>query len=180
VHVTKVNLIVWLVFGVGVVVILICAAVSNMRDKPRRATLRPFNDKVEEYLRIPRVSNQGAKAPGPLKGKVLPINLDTKEVDDSLFFELADDLRPTTPEEVGTLVLLQWGSRQVGRYGEMGGSASVQTCSVVVLDKERGKIVGETEVEGGPPPRTGSRLRGASGSRPTDKVIAYLYSLPRR
>ncbi len=167
----KIFLLILLAAGLGV------GGFFGIRYLVRQGELGPFNDKIGEYMAPAK-----PKAPEDnpyVKGKVIPVNLKSKDVD-WLYYDLPDDLRPASPADVGTVVWLDWGERKVGQYGASGGGAFVQTVRVTVIDKARGAIVGEAYLEGGPPPKTSRRGASASGSKPTDRVVTYLRGLPRR
>lgn len=109
----------------------------------------------------------------------------TKQFNCHEFFFLPDDLRATTPEEVGTIIWLSWGSRQVGHYGEVEyhKPACRIKCRMTIIDKKRNSIIGEKEFLGGPPPKTTSAsfdLQGDYGNKPTPAITSYIESLPRK
>jgi hypothetical protein len=172
---TKAKIITWLIVAAVAVGI---GGFFLIRHLSRAAVLDPFNAKINDYI---NVAPKQRADPGPpaLKGKVIPVDLGEKAVD-WLYFDLPDDLRPTTPEEVGTVVHLRWGQIQVGQYGTGGGAAYVQTCKVTVLDKASGVVLGETEVRGSQPPQSSRRGSSQSGSKPTEAVISFVKQLARR
>src|SRR5207248_1841027 len=97
----------------------------------------PFQNHLNEYT-----SSVSRTLPGEpyIKGKVILINKKENKVDD-LFFSLPEELRPSTPEEVGTVVWLEWGERQVGYYGSKDSSwdqtfspATMWHCDVTIID----------------------------------------------
>jgi hypothetical protein len=117
-----------------------------------------------------------APAPrGYVKGKVIPVDLKNNKIDWFYY-----DLRANQPEEVGTVVWLEWGEKKVGQYGASGGGAFVRTCNVTIIDHAQRLIVGRHYAEGGPPPTTSRRGASQYGSYPTENIVNYLRGLPRR
>jgi hypothetical protein len=114
-----------------------------------------------------------------VKGKVIPVSVADREVD-WLYYDLPDDLRPAAPDQVGTVVWLRWDKVKVGQYGNNGGDANVQTCDVTVIDLAARRVVDQRRFVGGEPPQSSRRGSSASGSKPTEPIVAYLKSLPRR
>jgi hypothetical protein len=167
---TKILLLGLLVIGLGV------GGFFGIRYLARQGELGPFNDQIGDYTApAARAKDETAY----VKGKVIPVNLKSKDVD-WLYYDLPDDLRPASPAEVGTVAWLDWGEVKVGEYGKGGGGAFVQTCKVTVIDKARRAIVGETVVRGSDPPKSSRRGASASGSKPTAEVVQYLRGLPRK
>jgi hypothetical protein len=171
----KVFLIILLVIGLGV------GGFFGARYLLRESELGPFNEHVQEYLSAanPPAGGQPNNQAAYIKGKVIPVNVKSKDVD-WLYYDLPPSLKPKTPAEVGTVVWLEWDERQVGQYGSGGGGAFVQTCRVTVIDKAERRVLSQVVVEGGQPPRTSRRGSSASGSKPTEQVVNYLKTLPTR
>src|SRR5262249_8471941 len=113
------------------------------------------------------------------KGKVLPVSVTDKKVD-WFYYDVPQDMRATTPEEVGTVVQLFWGEDKVGEYHPGGGGAYVRTCRVVVIDHEKRLAVGEASFRGGDPPRSSRNGVSQHGSYPTESMVSFLKSLPKR
>lgn len=113
-----------------------------------------------------------------VKGKVILVNKEEKKIDHT-YCELPEELRATRPEEVETIVWLEWGKDKVGRYTD-GSTAYVNTCKVTIIDRSIPAIVAVTNLRGSMPPNMTTRGGGAGGSMPTEEVIAYLQNLPRK
>lgn len=89
-------------------------------------------------------------------------------------------LRAETPDEVGTVVLIESSSRKVGEY--TGGEPAWQTVwKVSVADVGKGRVVGRALLLGRHPPYTADIEAGENyGPPPWDELVAYLKKLPRR
>ena len=100
---------------------------------------------------------------------------------------LPTDSRPTTPNEVGTVVWVECDRNIVARYSK-GSIAAQIICHVSVIDFEKKIIIDQKTFEGSMP-TTPSQItyigRGGGynqiyGSKPDDDIAKYLRSLPRR
>lgn len=112
--------------------------------------------------------------PPTLVGKIVLIDVDKKEVDD-LQFELPDDLRARTPEEVGTVVWMKWdfsgtavGSKR--RY--------FQHCEMTFIRRDRWEGTGKGMVSGDLSGGKGSAVP-FRGGKPEKEVLDYILGLPR-
>src|SRR5262245_48161547 len=70
--------------------------------------LSPFQSHLQEYLAQPKPGEAGQTQAGYIKGKVITVEPNKRELD-WLYFDLPADLRAKKPEEVGTVVWLRWG-----------------------------------------------------------------------
>jgi hypothetical protein len=91
------------------------------------------------------------------------------------------------PEEVKTVILLNWGKELVGKYGTSGVKAYRPTCEVIVVDRARRAVVGREFLRGSEPPESrilagprDTRFAGVFGSTPWREIVAYIQRLPRR
>ncbi len=64
------------------------------------------------YLAPPQDSN----AAGPVKGKMIVIDMGKREIDWDVSYDLPDYLKASKPEEVGTVVLTTWQNNKVAEY----------------------------------------------------------------
>jgi hypothetical protein len=156
------------------VIVSVCLVV---RATGRSAHAALFQGHIQEYLSITREQREQGEY---LRGKVIVVNTGDKEVDCDVFFELPSELRAATPEEVGTIVRLKWGTKMVGMYVSGRGSegaADAQTCEVTVIDKSIPAIVAWRSFQGDDPPMhfTGAR----TGPKPVKAVVDFITSLPR-
>jgi hypothetical protein len=169
---SKIFWIVVLVIGVSV------GGFFGIRYLIRQSQLSAFTQRINEYTAQP-----AGVAPPELGayvvGKIIPVDMrDSKKID-WLYYDLPGELQPSTPEEVGTIVWLFWGEQQVGKY-TTGGGAYVRTCRVTVIDRIKNVRVTEMTFQGGQPPQT---IRGSGngyGDYPTEQIVNWLKSLPRR
>jgi hypothetical protein len=180
----KVFLLILLVIALGV------GGFFGIRYLVRQGELSAFTNRLAEYTAPPQKEAQTEPNPqggppfanpqrGYVKGKVIPVDLANQKID-WFYYDLPDDLKARTPEQVGTVVWLEWGERKVGQYGTSGGGAFVRTCNVTVIDHAQRAIVGRHYIEGGPPPTTSRRGASQYGSYPTEGIVNYLRGLPRR
>ncbi len=82
---------------------------------------------MAEYLAPP----VGPASAGPVRGKMVVVDKKTQDIDWDVFFGLPDALRAGRPEEVGTVVWLEYGRAPgIGTYGKERLPSFFQTCQV--------------------------------------------------
>jgi hypothetical protein len=173
----RVRIIVWSVIGGIVACVLIGVGIWFLMRSSQTA---PFKPAMATYLALP-TSPAPMRGQPPTKpvGKMVLVDQASKEVDWTLF-DLPDDLRATKPEEVVTVVLLNWRKGKVGDY-EGGGAAYQQNVTVTVIDLATKTVLCYNEIYGGPPPQNiDSRSSEGTGSKPTKELVEYLKGLPRK
>jgi hypothetical protein len=144
----------------------------------RTARRAPFRAQMASYLAAPtgvanpNVPRQGAR-------KMVVVDVQDKDVD-GLHFDLPDDLRAATPDEVNTVVQLRWNQAAVGTYSS-GGKGYQWSCSATVIDRATQTTIGSQQFAGSPPPQSyyGKPGESRSGDKPTPQVLAYLRTLAR-
>jgi hypothetical protein len=140
-----------------------------------QSELDPFKSHLAEYLSAAEVQQGEAY----IHGKIIPVNVRNQTVDYSFYYELPEELRASSPEEVGTVVWLDCTGSLVGTYTG-GGGAYRWTCETQVVDLSIFRIVGEESFTGSDPPKTKLGSGDEHGSFPSDQIIAYLVALPRK
>lgn len=161
------------------------------------STVQPFESHLVEYTSASDEIEGDAYITGKVitvgKGEIyfgsygieLSSNPNKAYIDD-IYFDLPDSLRANSPEEVGTVILLEWGRNILAEYE--GGSVAAQiTCLVSVIDMKKDVIVGRQSF-GGSPPETpevrscvgSSGCKSIYGSAPTQNIVEYISKLPRK
>jgi hypothetical protein len=167
------NLIFW---GVVAAIALVVGGFFGVRSIVRARAVAPFKPHVAAYLTQP-AGAPPADGKAAIKGKVITVDRKGQEVD-YLYFDLPEEMRAGKPEEVGTVVWLDWDKTQVGQYDD-GTPGYVQTCQVTVIDKGANAVVGKNAFRGGDPPKSKKKSESGMGPKPTDEIVKYLTSLPR-
>jgi len=152
---------------------------QQAQAQQRAAELTLLQERLPEYLRAGLRSE--LDKPPYVKGKVIVIDINTRNIDGT-YFALPEDLRARSPEEVETIVLLEWGKLKVGEYeptktNVLAVDALVLTCKASLIDKQRGLIVGESQFRGGDPPPRLDVGKANYGPKPTPQIINWLKSL---
>jgi hypothetical protein len=169
-----------------------------MRPTPCRAALRllalgallaascqkrdakPFNLKMDDYLARPSGGLGDMDRSPRIKGKVVVVDRKARLLDD-LHWDLSGSVRADTPDEVGTVVWLDWGSEAIGSYNT-GRVATIVTCTVSVIDHASHTVLARKVFKGDEPPYHVSRPKGETGPiagpKPTGSIVTYLESLP--
>jgi hypothetical protein len=122
-----------------------------------------------------------------LKGKVLIVNIDRREVSRGMMDSLPRELQPSTPESVGTVVWVHGSKVPVGKF--QGGITEYQeSLEVSIIDLAARELIHWKTFDGG---RLGDTIRlnrdqkesarreGVSGGNPTVDAMEFLRSLPR-
>jgi hypothetical protein len=142
-------------------------------------TLRPFTAHLPEYMAVASSDNpEAATRDGEsLKGKLIPVDMKSKTIDPVLT-DLSKELRPGSPEEVGTVAALWWNEHRVGHYGSSGGGAYRWECRIMVWDKASGTLLRVSRnFIGSEPPSSSNHGASQSGDKPYKEISAYLNSL---
>jgi hypothetical protein len=159
-------------------VIIIAALVFfGIRSGFRRLRSAPFEKHLSEYASIRGLEREQA-AEAYIRGKIVAVNRSENQIDD-IYFDLPQELRAAQPEEVGTVVWLEWGADRIGMYTD-GAGAYAHTCKVTIIDMSIPAIIAERDFRGSRPPETKSGSGSRYGSKPTDKIVGYLKGLPRK
>lgn len=143
--------------------------------------LKPFKAHVSEYVTTASNANpEQTEAANylPVKGKLIPVDMKSKNID-PVFFDLSNDFRPKNPEEIGTIAALWWEDRRIGSYGGKGG-AYQEHCTVMVLDKLTGTLLASKSFVGSEPPGTSRNGVSQTGDKPYKEIKEFLNGLPRQ
>jgi hypothetical protein len=144
----------------------------------RANKVKPFKEHLATYTQPINQPEKEFTSKKPI-GKCVTVDMEKNEVD-SIYFDLPDELRAETPDQVGTIVQLNWGKQQVNEY-EGGKPAYKQRCDVLVVDRATmSAVAAETFWGSDPPSQIKSSQSEGSGDKPTDQVVNFLKGLPRR
>lgn len=157
---------------------------ASIKEKVKLATSKRFERLHENAALHLRKRSEEQTEHEYIRGKIVMLDGEAGRLD-STQRELPDALRASTPEEVGTIVLLEWTETKVGKYilpgsdpSSEGHGAYQRACDVTIIDRKLRVQVGlGAHFEGAPPPPQSSGP--ARGSWPTDEVIRYVSGLPR-
>jgi len=181
----------WGCLGVIVLVgLVICRQTTVVPRKKAEAqvqSMQAFEVRLNEYIPSADLSDISSSQRPYLNGRVITVsNHKVSEHNfnpayfttaDPVFFELPEELRARTPEEVRTVIALKWASIEVGEYGR--GIPAIQiVCSVIIVDQANRRIVENKYFRGSSPPSwtsTGTHV----GDSPKPQVVRYLTELPR-
>jgi len=164
-----------IVTGIVLIAGLIWGLVNNLQQS---AGIKVFQEHIEEYIAIPSQQTISPFAQSYISGKVITIDTNENKID-QIYFDLPEELMAKSPEEVSTIIWLNWGEVLVGRYTDGAGGYRI-ICEVTIIDKAKSAIV-DKEIFSGPDPLSVKEGSGDRyGSKPTSEVIDYISTLPRR
>ncbi len=158
-----------------VIVGIVVGIFYGVRNCVRSNVLEPFEPYLAEYTGIHTTPYSSGNP--YIKGKVITVDIGENELD-SFYFDLPEDMVAPNPEEVGTIIWLSWSKVYVGRYTD-GANGYRWDCDITIIDKAVAKVVGYHHFTGSDPPDTKNSSGNREGSKPSDKVVDYLKSLPR-
>ena len=111
------------------------------------------------------------------KSKVMVIDMtkgaDKSRLDKDVHYDLAESLRATNPDEVGTVCFIKWDKFEIGTYSD-GTSGYAATCELELVNPENGAIIAQQRFLGGDPPEMKNSSGSKTGPKPTDQVIDFL------
>ena len=163
------------ILGVVVVALMGFGAYWGVVTLLHSRAVAPFKPHMAEYL----APTNGPLGQGPAKGKMIVLDRKTGDVDWDVFFALPDGLRADRPEDVGTVVLIDWSKEQIDQY-KNGAPAYRQSAKATVIDHARRAVIGTTQVQGTEPPiEIDSNASEGNGSKPSKEIVEYLKSLTR-
>jgi hypothetical protein len=176
----------WVTPVVIAVVLLGCVGVVGLmssKHEDRRlkqeaavnAYAAPFLARIAEFT--PAAPEREIQPPYR-HGKVMPIVLPGKGID-NILLSFPDVLRPANPDEVGTIVWLQWGKETIGFYTDHT-EAFVITCHVTVIDKSKNIIIEERDFVGSDPPQQRKPGEPNHGSNPAGDITRWLMGMPAK
>jgi hypothetical protein len=163
-----------IILGVIAVIALCVGAFFGIRHMWREAEVGKFKSIAQSYTAAQGEPDGGQPR---IVGKVLPVNMADRSPD-HLYFDLPDALKPSKPEDVGTVALLSWGQDAVDHYTN-GATAYQQYCEVTLINHKTKKTIFHEKCVGGPPPMETSNTSSASGSSAGPEVIRWLSGLPK-
>lgn len=150
----------------------------QIRKAKRAKKLAVFGPHLAEYLKPTAPAVQEGRA--HRIGKVVVIDLRSKQIDEGVYFELPESTRATHPTEVGSVVWLDRGEEIIGTY-EDGVPARALTCKITVIDLAKWCITAEEVIRGPNLPQKRKASESGSSDPVPDWLIApYLTGLPER
>lgn len=153
-------------------------AFSQQEDR-----LSAFAPHIEEYLVLASLPESGG--PPQVRGKLVPINVERREVDRWTYPLLPDTLRALRPEDVGTVALIRWDWQHVGTYVEKNtnretGEAFTGLAELALIDLKERKLITRATFQGALPASGLTREGDFHSERPMFALVKYLEQLPRQ
>jgi hypothetical protein len=142
------------------------------------AAAAPFKSHVNEYISITGLKTASPSERPYLRGKVITVDITDNKID-YLYLDLPESLVPKTPEEVSTVIWLKWKKVSVGHYTD-GATGYRIDGEVTIIDMTNLVKFDAKTLHGSDPPSTKSGSGDREGFKPTDEIVDYLKSLPRK
>src|SRR5262245_57338914 len=171
---------------IGLIAVVVAGVSAPLFVKFAKAfdKVEKFNEMRNVWIKKPSSSDPNARY---IRGKVLPYgmlnNSRGAEVDRELYDGLPEELRPQTPDEVGTLAWVEWRLEEITTkkvawqiYHVLGYQ---RVCTVTLIDRRVDKKLASRTFRGSDPTK-GARNENGYGDKPIAEILAYLKSLPRQ
>lgn len=140
--------------------------------------LQPYTNRLDQYQAAARTTKQSSLP--YTRGKIVPVDSKANKIDGAVLLALPDDLRPADPDEVATIAWEECDTYPVGSYGGKG-SAYQWQCKITVVDSAEQLVTSHSNtLKGSDPPSTSKNGTSQTGSRPTQEIVDFLKSLPRK
>lgn len=182
-------------WATGGVLIVVLGLFGLYRQSADRDQIRPFEPYASEYANTSGFQKLPKGAVRYITGKVICVSIGpqyynvyhhmeaiTGPVVDYASVHLPKDLRATRPEDVGTVVLLDWRFQQTATYTNRSiGGYHILTASFV--DRRANVLIGEVSYRGPDPP---DRIINNNNQTDrdvydlVDQLIKYIARLPKK
>ena len=150
---------------------------STPTSKSERAHIDKLQPKVGQYM---AAAGRLATAKPHIRGRVVPVDVGDRKVDEAVYVRLPNALQARSPREVSTVVRIRYGRDVVGHY-QTGDKAIRESATLTIVDlRSKKRYRGET-IFGPEPPFTKPRTSGDQTGGPPDaaEIADYLTGLPR-
>jgi hypothetical protein len=181
----------WPIF-IGVVLVGIGLSLA-IQFHETATSVEEFDRQIGKWTKAPREADH---SPVYVRGKVLPV-LHTwmtnrtrgkyPAVDQELYWALPRDLRPSSADQVGTVLWLDWTQRLRTVAGPNQFTATIaavaEICQVTVIDaKTNRKLTGKTFISDAdnPPPGKPKPENKLYPEPPYEEIVAWLRTMPRK
>jgi hypothetical protein len=160
------------IFGVVAVGSVIYVANQYRKAKERE----PFQAKVDQFLIQPanelpyeyKLPKEALKIPG----KIIIVDSKAKKIDPA-FNDLPAGLKPANPDEVKTIVWVEYQHLDKGKYND--GTTAYQTIAkLTLIDASNNKYLWLTEVRGKLPPEKTNKTGKDFIEYPAEEIVQYL------
>lgn len=139
------------------------------------ANIQNFDNQRSQFIfpPLPKLKRDESLQDSNIHGKVLPLNIQTKQVD-RLYNFLPDDLRPNSLNEVKNILWLDCTKEEVGKYLD-GATGYQNRCKTFLVERETSKFIGIQDFLGIMPALAKNKeSEDAVGDVLPEKYIAYL------
>jgi hypothetical protein len=137
----------------------------------------PFEQLLQTYSSLSRSVPVHDLFEPYVQGKVAAIDVNQNRMD-NVWFALPSDLRASSSDDTGTLVLVSCTEGAVGRYATAGAAIAVG-CEMSLIDMSIRSMIARRHFVG-LPPSSSDFGQTRTGSRPDSDMVSYLRSLPRK
>ncbi len=174
-----------IIFGVIVLVVLVASSLvkSFIQFSKQEKEQSYFSSHLNAYLNSSYT--QAEKNSPYIRGKVVIVDIDKRNIDYLVHPKLPDSIRAQKPDEVETIVLVTWRKQKEGEYkevetGSVTGDAYRSMAHIRLIDWVSKEILVEKDFFGEDPVGGLTREGDFTSQWPMFKIVEYLESLPRK
>jgi hypothetical protein len=142
-----------------------------------------FAAHIQQYLSlVPADAPLSEDATPYIRGRIVAIDKTAQGGTlSAVHLALPDELRAQSPDDVGTIVLIEWREVRAGIYGDSGIVAYRIYADVTIVDEVKKSVVGRETFVGGDPPDTAPSGGGPGrGSQPVSEIVTRLEELAQK
>lgn len=132
--------------------------------------IQAFTPYLNNYL---NVKHQTVSSRPYIAGKIIPIDMNKKQIDTDVYFSLPKHFRAANPHEVTSVAALYYKKLLAGRYNRSGGNAYDYCCGVYLIDIKN-KIMTLDDGVVNEAPKSKAGLGSASGSKPVKEFVQLI------
>jgi hypothetical protein len=178
---------------VGGAFLLVAVVVAYFLGAPRIPELKPFAPHLAAMSQVPDLL--ATNEPPHIIGRVILIERQGRDTyrdraihraagEISLAWRsLPDTVKARSPEQVGTVVIMEKERQSMGVYGAGPGHGYAVHRHIILVDWKTHAVLGRKSFRGSDPPKkivTSGESRDAYGSDPLPDLLAYVTQLPRQ
>lgn len=162
------------------VVVVIALVVAGWNSWQEHKQVEPFSSALKSYLTI---ADQKAGDAQLVHGKkIIPVDVASESIDRA-YFLMNDEVKPTTPGEVGAVARIRYESEAIGHYGRFGsghyGTGYVWLANIDVVDLATSTVVAHASFRGSDPAHSKKGHGDSYGSRPSGQIADWLAQVVR-
>lgn len=168
----------------GIVVLIGVGVVRSMLDfSEQENRMGQFDNHINAYLAL--WSDDMSKEPTYRRGRVVTVDVESRKVDHLTYPKLAETVRATSLQDVGTVALIKYEWERIGDYvnvetKKVTGAAYKSKATVVLHDFSARERIGAKTFIGNDPVKGLHREGDFFSQQPMFEIVEFLQKLPNK